>query len=257
MSKLSNVHTLHLTYINSENIILGMNDFCYIGNVRVSITRKKIKNMHIYIKPPYGEVSVTAPLRMPFTEIETFVKSKEAWIVKNIEKMQNSPIAQDPHYESGEKISIWGDIYTLEVHYSGRFSMELEESEDGALTAHLFARTDSTVDQRRAFILEWYRAELTERVEILLPKWEQYTGLHCSSWQSKNMKTRWGTCNTKTKKIWLNVMLAKYPVECLEYVILHELAHTEVPNHGSDFKAILDRFMPDWKERRKRLRSIA
>ena len=101
---------------------------------------------------------------------------------------------------------------------------------------------------------EWYRKELSERVNYLLPKWETYTGLKCSSWQSKVMKTRWGTCNTKTKKIWLNVRLAEHPAECLEYVILHELAHTRVPNHGADFKAILTEYMPDWRTVKRRLK---
>ena len=68
------------------------------------------------------------------------------------------------------------------------------------------------------------------------------------------MKTRWGTCNTKTKKIWLNVRLAEHPAECLEYVILHELAHTRVPNHGADFKAILTEYMPDWRTVKRRLK---
>jgi predicted metal-dependent hydrolase len=70
------------------------------------------------------------------------------------------------------------------------------------------------------------------------------------------MKTRWGTCNTRTRKIWLNLQLAKKPVECLEYVILHELAHLKVPNHGKDFIAIMDQYMPDWREIKARLNGI-
>ena len=77
--------------------------------------------------------------------------------------------------------------------------------------------------------------------------------MYCDSWQTKYMTTRWGTCNTNTKKIWLNLQLAKKPVECIEYIILHELAHLKVKNHGSDFVAILDSYMPYWREIKKKL----
>ena len=69
------------------------------------------------------------------------------------------------------------------------------------------------------------------------------------------MTSRWGTCNTKTKKIWLSTNLAKRPIECIEYVVLHELVHTVVPNHGPDFKALLNKYMPDWKRRKELLNS--
>ena len=81
----------------------------------------------------------------------------------------------------------------------------------------------------------------------------QLEELYCDSWQTKYMTTRWGTCNTNTRKIWLNLQLAKKPIECLEYVILHELAHLKVKNHGADFVAILDQHMPYWKDIRQRL----
>lgn len=156
-------------------------------------------------------------------------------------------------YETGDTIQIWGEPYTLSVLEDTRYS--LTPHENG--TATLVVREGCTKEQKEKFVLEWYRKELTERVDILLPKYEAFTGLKCSGWQSKAMKTRWGTCNTKTKKIWLNVYLAEHPTECLEYVILHELAHTVVPNHGYDFKAILNRFMPEWKQYRKLLNDRA
>ncbi len=228
-----------------------------LEGILINVERKKIKNLHIHIKPPYGEVYVTAPMRMKESEIKEFVYSKTDWILKNVDKMTKTNVTPEPDYVTGDLIPIWGDIYTLEVRGNefltdGRKKFEIElESED---TVVLYAPFDATKEEKEAYFLEWYRKELYERADILIPLWEKYTGLYCSSWQSKNMKTRWGTCNTKTNKVWLNVQLAKYPVECLEYVILHELAHTRVPNHGPEFKAILNEYMPDWKEKRKRLR---
>ena len=104
---------------------------------------------------------------------------------------------------------------------------------------------------RILYFASWYRALLKAEVEKHLPKLEKITGLYCSSWQSKYMTTRWGTCNTNTRKIWLNLQLAKKPIECLEYVILHELAHLKVRNHGAEFIAILDQHMSYWRDLKK------
>ena len=100
---------------------------------------------------------------------------------------------------------------------------------------------------------EWYREQLCAEVERLLPIWEQRTGLKCVEWKTKYMKTRWGSCNPEARRIWLNVQLAKHPVECLEYVILHELAHFVEKSHGPKFIAVMDAHMPTWRSIRKEL----
>jgi len=100
---------------------------------------------------------------------------------------------------------------------------------------------------------EWYRPILKAKIAELLPALEAQTGLYCSEWRVKDMKTRWGSCNITKKRIWLNLKLVQYPPECLEYVILHELIHLKVSNHSADFYAELDQYMPDWQMRRKLL----
>ncbi len=233
-----------------------MEEKIYLEGTEITIVRKRIKNMHMYIRPPKGEVLITTPLRVPYGEIERFVFQKRDWITENVEKMKNTEVTPDPVYKDKDVIMIWGELYELSVFQGTRYSLTLTEdiSQEGRKIARLCVRAGCTDGQRIRFMNEWYRKELSERVNYLLPKWETYTGLKCSSWQSKVMKTRWGTCNTKTKKIWLNVRLAEHPAECLEYVILHELAHTRVPNHGADFKAILTEYMPDWRTVKRRLK---
>jgi predicted metal-dependent hydrolase len=119
--------------------------------------------------------------------------------------------------------------------------------------AVLNVRCESTAKQRDTFVREWYREQLKAEVARLLPTWEAMTGLKCDSWQSKYMTSRWGTCNIARRKIWLNLQLAKKPVECLEYVILHELVHLLVKNHNADFKALMDTYMPFWRDVKKKL----
>ena len=101
--------------------------------------------------------------------------------------------------------------------------------------------------------LEVYREEQLRRIEARLPVIEEITGLYCSGWTVRDMHTRWGSCNTNTHHINLSLMLADRSDAELDYVILHELVHTVVPNHGPDFYALMDSFMPGWKKIRKTL----
>ena len=100
---------------------------------------------------------------------------------------------------------------------------------------------------------EVYRAELVRKTEVLMPKWEAITGLKSNEWRTKYMKTRWGTCNIVAKRIWLNVQLASKPPICLEYVILHELAHLVEKHHNKRFYGFVAKFMPNWQEIKSRL----
>lgn len=220
-----------------------------IAEISVEIVKKKIKNMHLSVLPPDGRVRVSAPQTMSDDAVVMFVRTKLGWIRKQQAKFEAQPRQSEREYVSGETLYVWGRQYFLQVAYSYKGNALVLDGNKAILTV----RKESTTKQREAFVNEWYRSLLKAEVEKYLPKWEKITGLYCSSWQSKYMTTRWGTCNTNTRKIWLNLQLAKKPIECLEYVILHELAHLKVKNHGVDFVAILDQYMPYWRELKKQL----
>lgn len=205
--------------------------------------------MHLAVLPPDGRVRVSAPTQLTDEAITMFVRTKLGWIKKQQEKFQQQPRQSERQYASGETLYVWGKQYFLQVEYSYKGNA-LTLSGDKAI---LTVRKESSPKQRGSFVNEWYRSLLKQEVAKYLPKWEKTTGLYCSSWQSKYMTTKWGTCNPTSKKIWLNIQLAKKPIECLEYVILHELAHLKVHNHGPEFTAILDQYMPYWRDHRCRL----
>ena len=205
--------------------------------------------MHLSVLPPDGKVRVSVPLAMSDDAIMMFVKTKLGWIRKQQAKFEAQPRQSEREYVSGETLYVWGRQYFLQVKYSYKGNALVLDGNKAILTV----RKESTAKQRETFVNEWYRSLLKAEVEKYLPKWEKITGLYCSGWQSKYMTTRWGTCNTNTRKIWLNLQLAKKPIECLEYVILHELAHLKVKNHSADFVAILDQYMPYWHELKKQL----
>ena len=220
-----------------------------VANIPVEVVKKKIKNMHLSVLPPDGRVRVSAPEALSDESITMFVRTKVGWIRKQQEKFEQQPRQSERQYVSGETLYVWGRQYFVQVEYSYKGNSLVLSGDKAILTV----RKESTPKQREAFVNEWYRTLLKCEVEKYLPKWERITGLQCSSWQSKYMTTRWGTCNTSTRKIWLNLQLAKKPIECLEYVILHELAHLKVRNHGPEFVAVMNQYMPNWSERRQLL----
>lgn len=220
-----------------------------ISGITIDIQKKNIKNMHLAVLPPDGKVRVSAPMHLSDESIAMFVRTKLGWIKKQQEKFALQPRQSEREFISGETLYVFGKQFFLRVMYSYKGNSLVLNGNEAVLTV----RKESTARQREAFVNEWYRDLLKEKISIYLPKWEQITGLYCDSWQTKYMTTRWGTCNTNTHKIWFNLQLAKKPIECLEYVILHELAHLKVKNHGKDFIAILDMYMPYWRETKKLL----
>lgn len=220
-----------------------------VAGIPIEVVKKGIKNLHLAVLPPDGAVRVSAPVGLSDESIRMFVRTRLGWIRRQQEKFDRQPRQTERQFVSGETLYVWGKQYFLQVEYSYKGNALVLTGDTAVLTV----RRESTPKQREAFVNEWYRERLKAEIERLLPVWEERTGLQCSSWQTKYMTTKWGTCNVNAGKIWLNLQLAKKPVECLEYVILHELTHLRWKNHGEEFVAFLDIHMPFWRETRKLL----
>jgi predicted metal-dependent hydrolase len=119
----------------------------------------------------------------------------------------------------------------------------------------LFMPAGTTGESRKRVVTEWYRTQLKETIPPLLAKWEQKTGIRVKEWRIKRMKTKWGSCNTSAGRIWLNLELAKKPIRCLEYIIVHEITHLLEPSHNENFVSRMDSFMPNWRNCRDELNS--
>ena len=219
-----------------------------ISGIDVQINKKNIKNMHLSVKPPLGKVVVSAPLLMSQKSIENFIRLNSGWIRKQQEKFVNQSRMSARQYVSGETYYIWGKQYFLEFVPAAKRDFKIDGNK-----IVLSMKENTTAGQRERFVREQFRKILTEQLERLIPKWEKTTGLYCNSFQTKYMMTRWGTCNSKAKRIWINLQMVEKPLECLEYVILHELTHLKISNHGKDFIANMDKYMPDWKDKKNLL----
>ncbi len=220
-----------------------------VAGIEAVLIRKNVKNVRVTIVPPDGEVRVSAPRLYPEALIRVFLAEKADWIRTHVEKVRSSH-ADEPHgYESGETIRLFGIVYPLLVYENRKKNAVVLESDHVAL----YLKSGVSKEKRETLVNDWLRERLKAEIAYLMPLWSERTGLVPSEWTVRNMTSRWGSCNTRTGKITLNLQLVRYPLICLEYVILHELAHLRVHGHGADFKAILDAYMPDWRARKRQL----
>ncbi|MCL2443808.1 MAG: M48 family metallopeptidase, partial [Treponema sp.] len=141
-----------------------------ISGIPVEISKRNIKNMRLYVKPPNGDVMVSAPLSMSDDVIVKFVRSKTSWIKKQVDKINNQPCQSKREYVSGETLNVWGKQYNLQVKIGKKNSFILSGD-----TAILTTRKKSTIDQRKKTVHEWYRKLLKAEITRLLPKWEMKT----------------------------------------------------------------------------------
>jgi len=114
-------------------------------------------------------------------------------------------------------------------------------------------RPGTSRQNRKEALHRWYRQLLREQIPELIAKWELTIGVNVGDWGIKQMKTRWGTCNTAARRIWLNLELAKKPPSCLEYILAHEMVHLLERHHNDQFRGYMDRFMPQWRLHRDEL----
>jgi predicted metal-dependent hydrolase len=95
--------------------------------------------------------------------------------------------------------------------------------------------------------ISYYRQQLLEVMPALFDKWQTIVGVTANETRLKKMHTRWGSCNTRARRIWLSVYLPAYPIECTEYVIVHELCHLHHANHSRAFWQTVATAMPDYQ----------
>ena len=223
-----------------------------VSGLTVEVVRKPIKNLHLGVYPPQGRVRVAAPLAVDDEAVRLAVVGKLGWIKRQRAKFQAQPRQSQRRMVSGESHYFLGRRYRLRVHETtGALRVALR----GKATMDMFVRTDTTVERREQVLQDFYRAELKRLVPELLEKWQPKLGVEAHAWGIKRMKTKWGTCSIEAKRIWLNLELAKKPVQCLEYILVHELAHLYERHHNERFISLLDQHLPQWKLLREQLNS--
>ena len=223
-----------------------------INGLAVDVVRKSIKNLHLGVYPPQGRVRVAAPTSMTDDAVRLAVIDKLGWIKKQQDRFESQPRQSEREMVTGETHFFFGRGYRIRVvEHNKAGQVRIVNSS----TLELAVRPGTSAEQREKVMQRWLREQLKSQIGPLIDKWQAVVGVEAAEWGVKRMKTKWGSCNIEACRIWINLELAKKPLDCLEYIIVHELAHLLERNHNDRFIAIMDRCMPKWRSVRDLLNS--
>ena len=223
-----------------------------LGKITVDVVQKDIKNIHLSVYPPTGKVRISAPLRIDLDTIRVFAISKLGWIKQQQKKISEQERESPREYLNRESHYVWGKRYLLKL-------IE-KDAAPAVLLKHshlvLQVRPGSSEEKKRDILDEWYRSQVKAAAPPVIAKWEPLMGVKVQRFFVQRMKTKWGSCSPASASIRLNTDLAKKPHECLEYLVVHEMAHLVEPTHNARFIALMDHFMPQWRGCREGLNRL-
>lgn len=213
-----------------------------LDGIEVEVIPKRIKSMNLRIYPPDGIVKMSVPLRCSEKLIRQCLQDKLGWIIQQRERIKKIP--KDQELKTGSTIQFKGKNYLLIVEeHHGPTHIEINDQ-----LIHCYIETNSSPTQIMYVFDQWYRREMESALPALITHWESIIGVEVNQWGIKKMKTLWGSCNHRAARIWFNLNLIKKPMICLEYVIVHEMIHLLEPSHNKRFYALMNEFMPTWRE---------
>lgn len=215
-----------------------------IDGIPIEILRKPIKNLNLRIYPPDGLVKVSVPLKYSEQLIKQQLQEKSEWIRAQCERIRARSFYREPSLQTGATIPFKGKNYLLIVEEHHGPSQILIKDE----LIYCYTKPDLTPQQKQNILERWYRKEMNLVIPRLIQQWEAIMKVKINQWGIKKMKTRWGSCNPRAQRIWLNLNLIKKPLACLEYVLVHEMVHILEASHNKRFYALMAQFMPKWQE---------
>lgn len=233
----------------SERVVL-----CNGERIRYTLIRKQVKNINLHMKSD-GSIWVSANRRVPADYIDKFVQSKGDTLLLERKKLLESKNSEMPTtYEDGEMITYLGEKYLLRVIKDQNERVELDE---GFLL--IYARNQEDQLRKSKLVSRWLQEQqkvvfppICDKMYQLLKEYDIVYPII----KTRKMKSIWGSCQTQTGVITLNTRLLHKPVPCIEYVILHEFVHLIHPNHSKEFYGVIERYLPNWRERRRTLKDF-
>jgi len=225
-----------------------------VAGTPVEIHRKKIKNLHVGVYPPDGRVRVAAPASISIDAIRIAVLTRMDWI----RRKQSGFVAQERQsvrrYVSGETHFVFGRQLRLSVVEWDKKVHRISLAGNDRLCLSVPRGSDRT--DRGRWLRTWRRARLREVAAQKIEKWSRRLEVTPGRWGIREMKTKWGSCNPQNRTIWLNLELSKKPVETVDYIVLHEMAHLISARHDERFLSLLDEHMPTWRQVRSDLNAM-
>ena len=224
-----------------------------IGELTIDVVRKDIKHMHLAVYPPGGRVRIAVPLATRDESIRLFALAKLGWIKRHQRNFQQQQRETPRAYQYRESHYFQGRRYLLRIQETpGAGYVELT----GKTYLDLYVKPEADWAYKHRVLQNWYRQQLKQHIPALIARWEPRLGVQVAHWGVKQMKTKWGACNIEARRIWLNLELAKKPLTCLEYIVVHEMVHLLERHHNARFQALMDQHLPPWRSLRDELNRL-
>ncbi|WP_133478784.1 M48 family metallopeptidase [Cognatilysobacter segetis] len=223
-----------------------------LGALAVQVERKPIRHLHLSVYPPDGRVRVAAPRRLEMEAIRLFVIGHLPWIRREQRKMRSQRRLPAKTYVPRESHFLWGRRYLLNIVEGDGPPVVVRRHR----SLDLHVRSGTSAEERGDLLERWYRSQVRQAARDAIGRWEDVLAVHVRRLHVQRMRTKWGSCTPRAGSIRLNTRLAAAPLECLNYVVLHEMAHLRFPNHGPGFVRLLNRVMPAWRDIRSHLNDL-
>lgn len=222
-----------------------------IGEVEIDVTFKEIKNLHLSVHPPHGHVTIASPNFYDLEKVKVYAATKLGWIKKERRKFLEQKREEPRLYLNQESHFFLGTRYLLKLIEASKNKVQVE----GKYLVIYSKNINDRVSLEKQ-LYSFYRKELRKRLLLMVEDYSQQMSLEVPTFKIRYMKTKWGSCATSNQRIWFNIELAKKPLECIEYIVVHELTHLLERNHNKRFILLLDQFMPTWRLQKKILNEL-
>ena len=227
------------------------NDILHIGSLEIEVTFKPIKNLHLSVHPPVGRVTIASPDFYDLEKVKIYAATKLGWIKREQAKIKSQEREEPKLMITRESHQFLGKRYLLKVINATRPKLVLKHN-----TIELYALPQATFAQKQKTLYNWYKSELETTVGKLIVSYANQMKLTAVNFGVRKMKTKWGSCSIEKRMLWFNIELAKKPMDCIEYIVVHELVHLLERNHNKNFIILMDKFLPSWRVQKKILNDL-
>lgn len=210
-------------------------------NTEIIITRKPIKHLYLRINAQ-GQLQVSAPSTLPNAEIMQFIKQKQHWIQKQQRKLSQK-LQTNPRCNVGNTDFLFlGKNYPIHQRSGKRNHVTLEND-----TLWITLRKNSSATTTPRLLKAFRKEQLLAHVNEYVKYYEPVIGVCVNEVRTKQMKTKWATCNITAKRLWFNLALTTWDKKCIEYAVVHEMTHLLERYHNPRFYRLVEKAMPDWQ----------
>lgn len=226
-------------------------------DVDIELQKKRIRSLRLSVKPD-GRVLMSVPLLTTDAVIERFLSAHYSWLLKARQKvLQRAEQQTVVRYETGETHLLWGRPVLLRVENErGRESVAFYDDE-----IVMYCHPDRTLEQRKKLLYQGYYQQFKPVLQRLFDKWSDRINEHGIEYNIRLTRSQWGSCMPAKRQMCFNVDMVRLPIECVEYVVIHEFSHLTHCNHSPAFWALVDHHLAsvglaDSKSQRTRIKQL-